>query len=210
MCFLGTSWDIQWHSLIGRDRILIPPHEMMLGGVALTGIPDIVLETIWARRSPLLAECMVPFAGFFSGSLGGYVAGFAALDAAVAFPLDAYWHALYGIDVTIWAPFRVMILGGMAMAALGGAYLLASAARLAIRQGYLAGPPGSGGGVRGRVQRLHPPHAQRARTGGDDRPACAEDRPLPTARDPAQRIHLRPGGAGGPVAVGRHRPRNPQ
>lgn len=88
MCFLGTSWDIQWHSLIGRDRILIPPHEMMLGGVALTGIPDIVLETIWARRSPLLAECMVPFAGFFSGSLGGYVAGFAALDAAVAFPLD--------------------------------------------------------------------------------------------------------------------------
>src|SRR5262249_54272510 len=67
MCFLGTSWDIQWHSLIGRDRILIPPHEMMLGGVALTGIPDIVLETIWARHSPLLAECMVPFAGFFKG-----------------------------------------------------------------------------------------------------------------------------------------------
>ncbi len=138
MCFLGTSWDIQWHSLIGRDRILIPPHEMMLGGVALSGIAataDIVLETIWARRSPLLAERMVPFAGFFRGSLGGYVAGFAALDAAVAFPLDAYWHALYGIDVTIWAPFHVMILGGMAMTALGGAYLLASAARLAVRQG---------------------------------------------------------------------------
>src|SRR6266567_2983518 len=76
MCFLGTSWDIQWHSLIGRDRILIPPHDMMLGGVALSGIAataDIVLETIWARRSLLLAERMVPFAGFFRGSLGGYV-----------------------------------------------------------------------------------------------------------------------------------------
>src|SRR5262249_55712859 len=127
MCFLGTSWDIQWHSLIGRDRILIPPHEMMLGGVALSGfaaIADVLLETIWARRRPLLADHMVRFAGLFSASLGGYVAGFAALDAAVAFPLDAYWHALYGIDVTIWAPFHVMILGGMAMTALGGAYLL--------------------------------------------------------------------------------------
>ncbi len=22
---LGTSWDVQWHILIGRDRTLIPP-----------------------------------------------------------------------------------------------------------------------------------------------------------------------------------------
>src|SRR5262249_30470474 len=123
---------------IGRDRILIPPHELMLGGVALSGfaaIADVLLETIWARRRPPLADHMVRFAGLFSASLGGYVAGFAALDAAVAFPLDAYWHALYGIDVTIWAPFHVMILGGMAMTALGGAYLLASAARLADGSG---------------------------------------------------------------------------
>src|SRR5205807_3493438 len=85
--FVGTSWDIQWHTLIGRDRTLIPPHLMMLAGVALAGLAataDIVLETIWARRSPLLAERMVRFAGLFRGSLGGYVAGFAALDAAIA------------------------------------------------------------------------------------------------------------------------------
>jgi hypothetical protein len=141
ICFLGTSWDIQWHSLIGRDRTLIPPHLMMLGGVALSGIvalADILLETIWARRSRLVSERTVRFAGLFSGSLGGYVAGFAALDAAVAFPLDAYWHALYGIDVSIWAPFHVMILGGMAMTALGGAYLLVSAGRLAAEQGAAA------------------------------------------------------------------------
>src|SRR5215467_972700 len=138
ICFLGTSWDIQWHSLIGRDRTLIPPHIMMLGGVTLSGtaaLADVLVETIWARRNRMVAERTVRFAGLFNASLGGYVAGFAALDAAVAFPLDAYWHALYGIDVTIWAPFHVMILGGMAMTALGGAYLLASAGRLAVDQG---------------------------------------------------------------------------
>ncbi|HXM56117.1 MAG TPA: hypothetical protein VOB72_12060 [Candidatus Dormibacteraeota bacterium] len=151
ICFLGTSWDIQWHSLIGRDRILIPPHLMMLGSVALGGLAalvDVLVETVWARRNRLVAEHTVPFAGLFSASLGGYVAGFAALDAAVAFPLDAYWHALYGIDVTIWAPFHVMILGGMAMTALGGAYLLASAARLAAGHGAVAvGRLGSLGAV---------------------------------------------------------------
>src|SRR5215469_10913705 len=84
ICFLGTSWDIQWHSLIGRDRTLIPPHQMMLGGVALGGIAalaDVVVETIWARRNRVVAERTVRFAGLFSASLGGYVAGFAALDA---------------------------------------------------------------------------------------------------------------------------------
>lgn len=25
----GTSWDIQWHTFIGRDRTLIPPHIMI-------------------------------------------------------------------------------------------------------------------------------------------------------------------------------------
>src|SRR6266481_3059354 len=36
--FLGTSWDIQWHVFVGRDRTLIPPHEMMLTGITVSGI----------------------------------------------------------------------------------------------------------------------------------------------------------------------------
>src|SRR5205807_137269 len=38
IAFLATSWDIQWHTLIGRDRTLIPPHQMILTGVALAGL----------------------------------------------------------------------------------------------------------------------------------------------------------------------------
>jgi hypothetical protein len=132
--FLGTSWDIQWHSLIGRDRTLIPPHEVMLTGVGLSGLAAltaVLIETLWARRNLIIAQSGTSFADAFHGSLGAYVAGFAALDAAVAFPLDAYWHSLYGIDVTIWAPFHLMIIAGMAMVALGAAYMLASASRLA-------------------------------------------------------------------------------
>jgi len=134
----GTSWDIQWHSYIGRDRTLIPPHIMMLSGVALSGISGlltVLIESLWARRNTIIAQYSSGFAEIFSGPLGAYIVGFTALTAAVAFPLDAYWHALYGIDVAIWAPFHVMFVASMGIVALGAAYMLSSAAHLATRIG---------------------------------------------------------------------------
>jgi hypothetical protein len=131
---LGTSWDIQWHSLIGRDRTLIPPHIIMLSGVAVSGIASLIAvfnETFLVRRYPLIAQNSTRFGNAFHSSLGTYIAGYAALNAAIAFPLDAYWHALYGIDVAIWAPFHIMFVMGMAIVALGAAFMLVSAAHLA-------------------------------------------------------------------------------
>ncbi len=134
----GTSWDIQWHTFIGRDRTLIPPHLMMLSGVTLSGISGlltVLIESGWARHNKTLAQYSVGFAQIFSGPLGAYIVGYTALTAALAFPLDAYWHALYGIDVTIWAPFHIMFVASMGIVALGAAYMLGSAARLAARRG---------------------------------------------------------------------------
>ena len=137
----GTSWDIQWHSYIGRDRTLIPPHIMMLSGVALSGIAGlltVLIESWWARHNDLVARHSLGFAEIFSGPLGAYVVGFMALTAAVAFPLDAYWHSLYGIDVAIWAPFHVMFIASMGIVALGATYMLISAAHLVDGRGVSA------------------------------------------------------------------------
>src|ERR1700730_4615722 len=71
----GASWDIQWHSLIGRDRTLIPPHIMMLSGVALSGISgllSVLIESVWARRNTIIAQHSLVFAQIFSGPLGAY------------------------------------------------------------------------------------------------------------------------------------------
>jgi hypothetical protein len=130
----GTSWDIQWHTYIGRDRALVPPHLLMLGGITLCGVAalsEVGVESLWARVYRGFAALGTPFAGVFSASVGAYLAGFAALAAAVGFPLDVYWHSLYGIDVSVWAPFHVMIISGMAIAALGVVHLLFSGANLA-------------------------------------------------------------------------------
>ncbi len=133
--FFGTTWDIQWHEYIGRDRTLIPPHQMMLTGVVLSGLAGlaaVIIETLWARKSSAIAQRSTSFADIFHGSLGAYIVGFAALNAAVAFPLDSYWHALYGIDVAIWAPFHIMFAFGMGVVAFGAAYMLLSAANLQV------------------------------------------------------------------------------
>ncbi|GER88559.1 hypothetical protein KDW_27210 [Dictyobacter vulcani] len=135
---VGTSWDIQWHLFVGRDRTLIPPHLMMLTGITLGGLlalTAVCVETMVVRRKPQLAQYNTQFAGMFYAPLGAYIAGFAALDAAVAFPLDAYWHSLYGIDVALWTPFHVMILMGMGIMPLGGTYMMSSAKALAHQIG---------------------------------------------------------------------------
>ena len=133
---LGTSWDVQWHFDVGRDRTLTAPHLVMLGSIVVSGIATlaaVLIETRWARHSSLVMKNSTRFADFFHSSLGAYIAGFGALDTAVGFPIDTYWHELYGIDVSILAPFHVMIITGMSITALGAAYMLASATNLAIR-----------------------------------------------------------------------------
>lgn len=134
--FLGTSWDIQWHTYIGRDRTLIPPHIIMLSGITLCGLAalaTVLLETFWSRRQAQIADKSTQFADAFHAPLGAYIAGYGALSAAIGFPLDSYWHSLFGIDVQIWAPFHVMIIGSMVTVALGAVYMLASTAHLAAR-----------------------------------------------------------------------------
>ncbi|HEY0755724.1 MAG TPA: hypothetical protein VGD98_17330 [Ktedonobacteraceae bacterium] len=133
----GGDWDIQWHALIGRDRTFTPPHDLILLGIGLSGIVallSILIETAWLRRRPDLQSYGSDFLGVLHSSLGLYLVGFGAVCAAVAFPLDTYWHSLYGIDVSLWAPFHTMIYMGGILSTFGVLYLLLSAAHLAEMQ----------------------------------------------------------------------------
>ena len=137
----GLSWDIQWHAYIGRDRTLIPPHIMLLSGLTVSGLAALLLvliESIWAHRDQAVAQQGVLFAGIFRAPLGAYMVGYSALLAAMAFPLDTYWHTLYGIDLALWTPFHLMLLVSMGLVALGATHLLFSTAHLATQVGVPA------------------------------------------------------------------------
>jgi hypothetical protein len=126
---VGAAWDIQWHPAVGRDRPQTPPHQMLLGGSMGSGLLSlalILLDTWRARRGAPIDDSNSTRLMFFRAPIGAIVAGFGALLGAIAFPLDDYWHTLYGIDVTLWAPFHVMIITSMVMAGVGGLFLFAA------------------------------------------------------------------------------------
>jgi hypothetical protein len=126
---VGTAWDIQWHVQVGRDRVFTAPHVMMLAGIVIAGLTSltVVLADSWQTyRRGVLAPLQRRIFGLFRAPIGFVVAGSGALLSAIAFPLDDYWHTLYGIDVTLWAPFHVMIIMGMVMVGLGTLAVLAA------------------------------------------------------------------------------------
>lgn len=128
---IGLGLDIQWHRWIGRDRFLTPPHLVIYIGVAGAGLLCIAVVLIesWRywRRSPGVNDATtVSLLRIFHAPLGFFVAGFGALTMAAAAPLDNYWHQLYGVDVTLWAPFHMMGLIGAGIGNLGAVYALAA------------------------------------------------------------------------------------
>lgn len=128
---IGLGLDIQWHRWIGRDRFFTPPHLVIYAGVTGAGLVCILVVLIetwryWRRAPGVDATSTVSLFNGFHAPLGFFVAGFGALTMALAAPLDNYWHQLYGVDVTLWAPFHMMGLIGAGIANLGAAYALAS------------------------------------------------------------------------------------
>jgi hypothetical protein len=129
----GLGWDVEWHSNVGRESFWTPAHLLIYAAVAGTGLVALALVLLdtHRRRAHVTGvddRSTVSLLGVFHAPLGAFVVGFGSLTLLVAAPLDNYWHELYGIDVTIWAPFHVMGLIGGGVTGLGLVYLLAAEA----------------------------------------------------------------------------------
>lgn len=128
---LGLGWDIRWHSTFGRDTFWAPPHMLMYSGIALAGFLciGVVLRDTWRyyRRTPGVTDATTwPIFGYFRGPLGYAVTGCGMAVLLFAAPFDNWWHELYGLDVTLWAPFHVMGLIGAFIAGSGMLYVFAA------------------------------------------------------------------------------------
>ena len=121
---VGVVWDVQWHATLGRDSFWIPPHLMLYSGIAVGGLACVAFvlrETLryYQGFSGVDGRATVAVLGAFRAPLGVALSGFGFLAVLFAAPFDNYWHGLYGIDVTLWAPFHVMGLLGAGIALLG-------------------------------------------------------------------------------------------
>ena len=132
---LGAVWDREWHAYVGRDQFWTPPHTLIyscVAGVGLMVLALVLIETARYRRGVAGVDntSTVPILGFFHAPLGFVIAGFGALLALIAAPLDNYWHGLYGIDVAMWAPFHLMGITGGMIGIFGLVYIFAAEAAI--------------------------------------------------------------------------------
>jgi hypothetical protein len=130
---LGLAWDRRWHDYLGRDQFWIPPHMMIYSGIGLAGLLTlcfVLLDTHrYRQHAPGVDDSStITVLRYFHAPLGFILLGFGALTDLIAAPFDNYWHELYGIDVTLWAPFHLMGTFGGIMVGIGTIYVFASEA----------------------------------------------------------------------------------
>jgi len=114
----GVQWDIQWHTLIGRDSFWIAPHLMTYAGVVvMVGLSFGVLAA--RTLSPSRRGGDVVRVLGLTGTRGFHLAAWGIALTVLAAPIDDLWHRLFGLDVTLWSPPHLLGLLGAAINTLG-------------------------------------------------------------------------------------------
>ena len=130
LCGFGVWWDIAVHIDFGRDEgpFGTPAHyPIFLGllGIMVSGVVSAVLarEPLPRGSLRLTRHWRVPPSAAFvilcsTFSLAG-------------FPLDDVWHRIFGVDVTLWGPTHLLMIGGAVISMLSLLLLRAETAQVA-------------------------------------------------------------------------------
>src|SRR5439155_1370219 len=114
----GVQWDIQWHTVIGRDSFWIPPHVMTYAGVVVMVMLSFGVLAGMTLRPSWRVDDVVRVLGL-AGTRGFHLAAGGIALTVLAAPIDDLWHRLFGIDVTLWSPPHLLGLLGAAINTLG-------------------------------------------------------------------------------------------
>ena len=100
---VGLYWDIAWHIDVGRDEALLTaPHSLILLGLLLQAGAYCLGLLVAARDGQRLPRALI-------------AAAFSGIAAVAGFPLDELWHRANGVDVTLWSPTHLLMVGGGAL-----------------------------------------------------------------------------------------------
>ena len=118
----GLYWDVSLHIDRGRDPGVFsnPSHIFILAGlygIFAAGWFSICLSR--EDRADRPGPTAIRITRDWYAPLGGLMMCGAGLFSLIGFPLDDFWHRLFGQDVTLWGPTHLMLIGGAAMTLLG-------------------------------------------------------------------------------------------
>ena len=86
---IGVRWDISWHSTIGRDKLLSPPHIVVYLGGILCGLTCsyVVFQQTFFKPS----NVGVKFWGF-KAPLSCWICIWGMIAMLTSAPFDDWWH----------------------------------------------------------------------------------------------------------------------
>src|ERR687895_733853 len=123
---LGMYWDISLHIDNGRDDgpLANPAHYLILIGLYGALLSGVLAAALSSERPSATAVRLgegwwIPVGGLLIAACGAF--------ALSGFPLDDFWHRIFGQDVTLWGPTHLMLIGGGSLAVLGGMALMSEA-----------------------------------------------------------------------------------
>jgi hypothetical protein len=111
----GVFWDISLHIDTGRDPgpLANPSHYFILlalYGIFAAGLISCALHENAERPSPVALKLPGPTG--LSVPVGGALLITCGAFALTGFPLDDFWHRMFGQDVTLWGPTHLVMING--------------------------------------------------------------------------------------------------
>lgn len=120
---LGLYWDIALRITQGRgsgplSNIAHYPILFGIFGLCVAGTLAMVLPVGEhpGRAALRITKC-------WEAPTSGLLLGLAGFFSLLGFPLDAVWQRLFGQDVTLWGPARLMVIGGVSLSLVAMALL---------------------------------------------------------------------------------------
>ena len=118
---VGIQWDISWHSTIGRDKLLSPPHLVVYVGGIVCGLicSYVVFKNTFFEQS----SHVVKFWGF-KAPFACWICIWGMIAMLTSAPFDDWWHNAYGLDVQIVSPPHIVLALGIFSVILGACILI--------------------------------------------------------------------------------------
>jgi hypothetical protein len=139
VALFGMYWDISLHIDNGRDPgpLANPAHYFILVGLFLAFSAGVLAVTLAEERPSKAAVRLGP--GWYAPVSGLMLLACSSFSLA-GFPLDDFWHRLFGQDVTLWGPTHLMLIGGAGLSLIAYAALVVEGRSAQVQAPALARP----------------------------------------------------------------------
>ncbi|HKF81017.1 MAG TPA: hypothetical protein VKB17_09360 [Thermoleophilaceae bacterium] len=111
VALFGMYWDVSLHIDNGRDPgpLANPAHYFILVGLFLAFSAGVLSVTLPEGRP---SRASVRLGKDWYATVGGLILLACSSFSLAGFPLDEFWHRIFGQDVTLWGPTHLMLIGG--------------------------------------------------------------------------------------------------